>query len=204
MKTKISEIDQLGVDDLRKKLKKSLRKNRMYHKRLEKLRFWYKLWSGLTTLLVTVSVIIILTTMFLPVFRIYGTSMNPTLKEGDVVIAAKDTRMKQGDLVAFYIGNKILVKRYIAGSGQWVNIDDDGNVYVDGELLDEPYLTEKAFGECDLDLPYQVPEGKIFVMGDHRSVSLDSRSTTIGPISDEQIAGRLVFRVWPIPVLGKI
>jgi len=204
MKTKISEIDQLGVDDLRKKLKKSLRKNRMYHKRLEKLRFWYKLWSGLTTLLVTVSVIIILTNMFLPVFRIYGTSMNPTLKEGDVVIAAKGTRMKQGDLVAFYIGNKILVKRYIAGSGQWVNIDDDGNVYVDGELLDEPYLTEKAFGECDLDLPYQVPEGKIFVMGDHRSVSLDSRSTTIGPISDEQIAGRLVFRVWPIPVLGKI
>ena len=130
--------------------------------------------------------------------------MAPTLDEGDIVISVKGSDFAPGDLVAFYMGNKILVKRCIAGPGQWVDIDADGNVYVDGELLDEPYLTEKALGDCDIELPYQVPDNRYFCMGDHRSTSVDSRSTTVGCVSDEQIVGKIVFRVWPLPGFGAL
>ena len=130
--------------------------------------------------------------------------MAPTLDEGDIVISVKGSDFAPGDLVAFYMGNKILVKRCIAGPGQWVDIDADGNVYVDGELLDEPYLTEKALGDCDIELPYQVPVNRYFCMGDHRSTSVDSRSTTVGCVSDEQIVGKIVFRVWPLPGFGAL
>ena len=130
--------------------------------------------------------------------------MTPTVNEGDIVISIKGSDFKQGELVAFYLGNKILVKRCIAGPGQWVDIDADGNVYVDGELLDEPYLTEKALGDCDIELPYQVPDNRYFCMGDHRSTSVDSRSTTVGCVSDEQIVAKIVFRVWPLPDFGAL
>ena len=130
--------------------------------------------------------------------------IEPTLDEGDIVISVKGSDFAPGDLVAFYMGNKILVKRCIAGPGQWVDIDADGNVYVDGELLDEPYLTEKALGDCDIELPYQVPDNRYFCMGDHRSTSVDSRSTTVGCVSDEQIVGKIVFRVRPLPGFGAL
>ena len=156
------------------------------------------------TLIVVAAVAVLVATIWMPVLQIYGASMAPTLDEGDIVISVKGSDFAPGDLVAFYMGNKILVKRCIAGPGQWVDIDADGNVYVDGELLDEPYLTEKALGDCDIELPYQVPDNRYFCMGDHRSTSVDSRSTTVGCVSDEQIVGKIVFRVWPLPGFGAL
>ena len=172
----------------------------------EKYKRRYKrvLRSTVYTLIVVAAVAVLVATIWMPVLQIYGASMAPTLDEGDIVISVKGSDFAPGDLVAFYMGNKILVKRCIAGPGQWVDIDADGNVYVDGELLDEPYLTEKALGDCDIELPYQVPDNRYFCMGDHRSTSVDSRSTTVGCVSDEQIVGKIVFRVWPLPGFGAL
>lgn len=167
-----------------------------------KIRYRQMLKSTIGTLLVAAAVAILIAHIWMPVLQIYGTSMVPTLEEGNVVLSLKGNDYDPGDLVAFYLGNKILVKRYIAGPGQWVNIDEEGNVYINGELLDEPYLAEKAFGDCDIKLPYQVPESRIFCLGDHRDTSLDSRNTTIGCVSEEQIVGKIIFRIWPIPEIG--
>lgn len=111
---------------------------------------------------------------------------------------------QRGDIIAFYYNNKILVKRVIGMPGEWVDMDENGNVTIDGEPLEEPYLTEKSLGECDIELPYQVPEGRYFVMGDHRSVSSDSRSSQVGCVSEEQIVGKLLFRLWPLDEIGPI
>lgn len=172
----------------------------------EKYKRRYKrvLRSTIYTLIVVAAVAVLVATIWMPVLQIYGASMTPTLDEGDIVISIKGADFAPGDLVAFYMGNKILVKRCIAGPGQWMDIDADGNVYVDGKLLDEPYLTEKALGDCDIALPYQVPDNRYFCMGDHRSTSVDSRSTTVGCVSDEQIVGKIVFRVWPLPGFGTL
>ena len=154
--------------------------------------------------LITVAAIAVLVAvLWLPVLRIYGSSMTPTLGEGDIVLSVKGSSFKTGDVVAFYFNNKILVKRVIAQSGDWVDIDVDGNVTVNGYMIDEPYVSEKAFGECNLDLPYQVPESRVFVMGDHRSTSVDSRNSAIGCVSEEQVVGKIVFRVWPLKSFGK-
>lgn len=169
-----------------------------------KRRYKRVLRSTVYTLIVVAAVAVLVATIWMPVLQIYGASMAPTLDEGDIVITVKGSDFAPGDLVAFYMGNKILVKRCIAGPGQWVDIDADGNVYVDGKLLDEPYLTEKALGDCDIKLPYQVPDNRYFCMGDHRSTSVDSRSTTVGCVSDEQIVGKIVFRVWPMPDFGTL
>lgn len=160
--------------------------------------------STVRTLIVVAAVAVLIAVLLLPVLRIYGNSMSDTLHDGDIVVSVKGSGFETGDIIAFYYNNKILVKRVIANPGDWVNIDAEGNVYVNDQLLEEPYVTEKALGDCDIELPYQVPEGKVFVMGDHRNVSVDSRSTTIGCISEEQIVGKLEFRVWPIRAIGAV
>ncbi len=147
---------------------------------------------------------ILVATLFLPILQIYGTSMTPTLSEGDILVSVKGASFERGDIISFYYNNKILVKRVIAFEGEYINIDDEGNVLVNNKIIDEPYLTEKAFGECDLKLPYQVPAGKLFVLGDHRSTSIDSRSSVMGCVSEEQIVGRISFRVWPFNRLGEV
>lgn len=168
-------------------------------------RYQRVLKSTVYTLITVAAVAILVATLLMPVLRIYGSSMTPTLKEGEIVISLKgSSRMEQGDIIAFYYNNKILVKRVICGPGSWIDIDKKGNVYVDGELLDEPYLTEKSLGECNLELPYQIPEGRYFVMGDHRSTSVDSRSTSVGCVAEEQIVGKIVFCVWPLSDLGRV
>ena len=158
-----------------------------------------------TNILIVVAALAVLTAMlFLPVLRIYGQSMNGTLRSGELVVSVKNSSFKTGDVIAFYYNNNILVKRVIATSGEWVDIDLDGNVYVNGTKIDEPYLEEKSFGEPDIDFPYQVPEERIFVLGDNRSVSVDSRNYAVGCVTSEQIVGKIVFRVWPLSRIGPI
>ncbi|MDD6236214.1 MAG: signal peptidase I [Clostridiales bacterium] len=165
-------------------------------------RYHRVLRSTLYTLIVVAAAAVLVATIWMPVLQIYGSSMSPTLEEGQIVVSAKGSGFQQGDLIAFYLGNKILVKRCIAGPGQWVDIDESGNVYVDGSLIEEPYLVEKALGDCDIDLPYQVPENRYFCMGDHRSTSVDSRNTNVGCVAEEQVVGKIVFRVWPLSDFG--
>lgn len=169
-----------------------------------RIRYQYALRTTVYTLLAVAAAAILVATLWLPVLQVYGSSMSPTLTEGQMVVAFKNKKLTQGDIVAFYYNNKILVKRVIAGPGQWVNIDEDGTVYLDGEPLAEPYLVEPAFGQCDIELPYQVPEGHYFVMGDHRATSVDSRSSTVGCVSADQLVGRLAFRVWPLKEIGRV
>lgn len=192
VKKTLSDIPDIA--DIEAELKREKYKNR----------YGAVLRSTIYTLITVAAVAILVATLWLPVLQIYGESMTPTLQDGDIVLSLKGEKFATGDVIAFYYNNKILVKRVIASSGDWVDITEDGAVYVNGQELDEPYLTEKALGECNIKLPYQVPESKVFVMGDHRSVSIDSRNTTVGCIAQEQIVGRLVFRLWPLSGVGAI
>ncbi len=167
-------------------------------------RFVKLLRSTVYTLIVVAAAAVLVAVLFMPVIRIYGNSMTPTIAEGQIVVSVKGTDVERGDIVGVYYGSKLLIKRCIATAGQWVDIDDDGNVYVDGELIDEPYLTEKALGNTNITLPYQVPETSIFVMGDHRSESVDSRNTSVGCIDVDNVVGKILFRVWPLDVFGAL
>ncbi|MBQ0133944.1 MAG: signal peptidase I [Clostridiales bacterium] len=158
--------------------------------------------STVSVLIVTAAVVVLLAFLIFPVFRIYGSSMAPTINEGEIVVSLKDSRFECGDIIVLSYNNKLLVKRVIAGPGEWVDIDKDGNVYVNGMLIDEPYLTEKAFGDCNISLPYQIADGRYFVMGDNRSTSQDSRNSVVGCIAEEQIVGRAICRLWPLSELG--
>ena len=158
----------------------------------------------IAVLLVVAAISVLVATLWMPVLQIYGSSMSPTLEPGQIVISIKNKQLKTGEIAAFWQGNKLLIKRAIAGPGQWVDIDANGVVTVDGETLDEPYLNEVSLGNCDIELPHQVAESHWFFMGDNRETSVDSRTASIGDISEDQIEGQIVFRIWPLKEVGSI
>ena len=175
-------------------------RNRLRYQR----RYSRTLKSTVAILIVVAAAAILVATLWMPVLRIYGTSMVPTLEDGQIVVSVKSSSFEPGDIVAFYHGNKLLIKRFIAGPADWVDIDADGNVSVNGTVLDEPYIAEKAYGETNITLPYQVPDNRYFLMGDNRDVSVDSRNTAVGCVSDEQIVGKVVFCIWPLSQFGPV
>jgi signal peptidase I len=158
--------------------------------------------STVGALIIVAAIAVLVATLWLPVFQTYGNSMAPTLNSDEIVVAVKTDDVEKGDVIAFYYNNKVLIKRVIAQSGDWVDIDKDGNVSVNGETLDEPYVNEKSYGECDIEFPYQVPDDRVFVLGDNRGVSVDSRNSSMGCVSDEQIVGKLIFKIWPLKSIG--
>ena len=176
-------------------LKQELKRER--HKR----RFRRLLRSTVNALIVVAAVAALVATLVLPVLQIAGTSMEPSLNDGDIVLLVKTSKLKNGDLCAFYYSNKILIKRIIAVPGDYIWIESDGTVVLNGNVLDEPYVQEKALGECDVEFPYQVPENSYFVMGDHRETSIDSRSSVIGCIAQDQIVGKIFCKFWPLSEL---
>lgn len=188
---KHSNRDLPQLDMLRKELKREL-----YKRRFRRL-----LRSTVNTLIVVAAVAALIATLILPVLQIAGTSMEPSLMDGDVVVLVKTNKLKTGDLCAFYYSNKILIKRIIGVPGNYLWINDDGTVFLNGSELQEPYVSEKALGECDVEFPYQVPENYYFMMGDHRETSIDSRSSVIGCIAEDQIIGKIILKVWPLEEL---
>ncbi len=168
-----------------------------YKERYKKL-----LKNTVYSLLVVAAISVLIATLFLPVLEIYGNSMNPTFENGDIVVSIKTTDLQRGDVCCLYYNNHILVKRVIGVAGDTIIIDETGNVYVNGQLIDEPYISSKGLGECDLEFPYTVPERTVFVLGDNRSTSVDSRNSLIGCISLDEIVGKIVFRVWPLASFG--
>lgn len=169
-----------------------------------KRRYRSTLKSTIFALVTAAAAAVLVATLWLPVLQIYGASMTPTLREGEIVVSVKADKLEPGDIVAFYYGNKVLIKRYIAGPGQWVNILEDGTVLVNDQVLEEPYLAQKALGICDLEFPYQVPDKTYFLLGDERETSVDSRHSSVGCISEEEMVGKIIFRVWPLDVIGVI
>lgn len=157
-----------------------------------------------SALIVVAAVAVLLATRFLPVLQVYGDSMSPTLNEGDIVVAFDSGELETGDVIAFYYNNKVLIKRVIAKAGDWVDISVDGTVTVNEVVLDEPYVTDKSLGGSNISYPYQVPESHVFVLGDHRSTSIDSRNKAVGCISEDVIIGELMVRVWPLGDAGAL
>ena len=192
MKKRKHEFQEPTIEQLKNEL------NRERYKR----RYFLVIRSTIYSLITVAAVAVLVATLWLPVLQIYGHSMSPTLIEGEIVVTVKNSNFKPGDVVAFYYNNKILVKRVIGNPGDWIEVDEEGRVRVNQILLEEPYVQEYALGECDIEMPYQVPDGRIFVMGDNRATSVDSRSTTVGCISEEEIVGKIVFVVWPMEEFG--
>lgn len=199
-KNNLNKDQSISVDVLESELKR-VNLNSRFRKLLR---------STIYTLVVVAAFAVLVAVLFMPVLRIYGSSMNPTLNEGEIVVSIKGSSFQSGDVVGVYFGSKLLVKRVIATDGQWVDIDKDGNVYVyndvKGEPLDEPYLAEgsKALGETNIKLPCQVPPESIFVMGDNRETSIDSRNTSVGCIDIDNVVGRIVFKIWPLQSFGTV
>ena len=185
---KHSQQDLPQLDALQKELKRE-----RYKRRFRRL-----LRSTINALIVVAAIAALVATLVLPVLQIAGTSMAPTLNDGDIVLLVKTSKLETGDLCAFYYSNKILIKRVIATPGDYIWIESDGTVFLNGDPLDEPYVSEKALGECDVEFPYQVPENNFFVMGDQRETSIERRSSVIGCIPKDQLIGKIFCKFWPL------
>jgi len=172
-------------------------KSELKHER-NKIRYRRILKNAVYALVIVAAVAVLIATLVLPVLQISGTSMEPTLNNGEIVVLIKTTKLDRGDLCGFSYSNKILIKRVIGLPGDTVEIDADGNVAINGEVIDEPYITNKSLGECDIEFPFTVPENEYFLLGDQRETSIDSRSSVIGCVELEQIVGKLFFRIWPL------
>lgn len=177
----------------------SIEQTETERKRIKRGKYYRKALRGtINVLLVVAAVAVLIATLFLPILQVSGTSMEPTFNDGDILVLFKSKKFETGELVAFHHSGKILIKRVIGTSGDYVVIDKDGNVYVNGVQLDEPYITEKTLGDCAVEFPYHVPENSIFVLGDHRSVSVDSRSSEIGEVEYDEIIGKIKLKIWPL------
>ena len=194
MKKKERSVNIPTIEEVENEQKR-LRHRAVYHRTLR---------GTIAVLLVVAAISVLVATLWMPVLQIYGSSMSPTLEPGQIVVSLKNKHLKTGEIAAFWQGNKLLIKRVIAGPGLWVDIDENGVVTVDGETLDEPYLNEMSLGGCDIELPHQVAESHWFFMGDNRETSVDSRTASIGDISEDQIEGQIVFRIWPLKEAGWI
>lgn len=167
-------------------------------------RFTRTIFNTIGSLIVIVAISVLVSTMVFPVLKVSGSSMTPTLVNDEIVLCSKLSKVEQNDIVAFYYNNKVLLKRVIGVPGDVIDIKEDGTVFLNGEELEETYINEKALGECDISLPYQVPDNRLFVMGDHRAVSIDSRSTAIGCVSDENVIGKAFIRLSPMNKFGSL
>lgn len=171
-------------------------------KRYRRQKAYNKALSGTVYVLTIVAAVaVLIATLILPVLQIEGTSMEPTLVNGDIVLLTKTVNFDRGELCGFSWNNKLLIKRVIGLPGDWIEIDTDGTVYLNGEQLDEPYAEQLAVGECDLEFPFQVPQEQYFVLGDMRESSIDSRNTLIGCVEKDQIVGKVFFRIWPFKTI---
>ncbi len=182
------------IDELKKELKRV--NNKREYKRV--------LRNSIFVVVVVAALAVLISSFYVTVLKVTGDSMTPTLETGEIVIAQNSGTFEPGDLIAFYYNNKVLVKRVLGSPGDWINIDDDGLVSINGVAIEEDYVTDKSLEPTDLTFPYQVPENRFFVLGDHRNVSIDSRSTVVGCVTREQLIGKVVFRVFPFKSMGNL
>ena len=187
-KTSSEEVSFPSLDILQNELKRE-----RYKRRFRRI-----LRSTINALIVVAAIAALIATLVLPVLQIAGTSMEPSLNDGDIVLLVKTNRLETGELCAFYYSNKILIKRIIGVPGDYLWINEDGTVYLNNAELIEPYVSEKSLGECDTEFPYQVPENYYYLMGDHRATSIDSRSSVIGCVAEDQIIGKIICKIWPL------